>query len=329
MVNFAIVALDGCYGSSLHGLVDVLVVANAHIKKQTSTNDDYFNWEFVSFESSEVTTSNGLLMTLPKYPDFNVKKYDVIFLPGILYRGAKPFKQQLEQQTSLYQWLTEQHKNGAIISANCTATFFLAESGLLTNKSCTTIWWLEHLFKQYYPDIDLGFNQLIIEDERIITAGAATSHFQLGLQLLRSFTTEKIVQLTSKAMLIDTRKVYVSPEQLLNVAREHNNKLLQQAQDWIEQNLSNSFTVKQMAAELATTERTINRHFNDVLATSPIKYITNLRINSAKYLLEHSELTLEQIIDRVGYRDRSSFSKVFKKYCGLPPVSYRRQFKSD
>lgn len=325
MIKFAIVALDGCYGSSLHGLVDLLVVANAHIKKQSGNDVPFFTWQFIAFDNREITTSNGLPMSLESTSDG--QNFDVIFIPGILYEGAKQFKQTLKNQLAMYQWLNVQHKQGAIVSANCTSTFFLAESGLLNDKTCTTIWWLEHLFKKYYPKIQLSFDELIIEQDRVITAGAATSHFQLGLNLLKRFTTENIVQQTAKAMLIDTRKVHVSPEQLLNVAREHNNRLLQKAQDWIDQNLSNTFTLKQMAKELATTERTITRQFNDVLATSPIKYIKNLRINSAKYLLEHSELSLEQIIDKVGYKDRSSFSKVFSKYTGLPPISYRRQFK--
>ncbi|WOH38628.1 helix-turn-helix domain-containing protein [Thalassotalea fonticola] len=328
MIKFAIIALDGCYGSSLHGLVDVLVVANAYIAKESGDDTPFFSWQFFTSGQEKIQTSNGLSMDEPLVETSQqaLEEFDVIFIPGIYYKGVKNFSSKLVKQQNLYHWLKLQHKQGAIICANCTSTFFLAESGLLTNKRCTSIWWLEHLFKQRYTNITLSFDELIVEDSNILTAGAATSHFQLGLTLLKRFTSEFIVQQTAKAMLIDTRTVHVSPEQLLNLAREHNNRLVQNAQQWINEHLHETFTAKDLAKHIACTERTLTRQFKDVLAVTPIKYIQNLRINRAKYLLENSEFSLEQIIDKVGYKDRSTFSKLFSNQTGLPPMSYRRQF---
>lgn len=327
MVKFAIVALDGCYGSSLHGLVDVLVVANAHIRKESGNSEPFFSWQFFTSNSQTIQTSNGLTMS-HELAELSSDDFDVIFIPGVLYQGTKAFDAKLKSLTPLYQWLEKQYKHGAIISANCTATFLLAQSGLLNHKTATTVWWLEHLFKANYKKIELKFDQLIIEQDNIITAGAATSHFQLGLLLLKKFVPEIIAQQTAKTMLIDTRKVHVSPEQLLNVAREHNNRLVQNAQEWINNHLNESFTVSELASELATTERTLNRQFKEVLAVTPNKYVQTLRINSAKYFLESTELTLDNILDKIGYKDRSAFSKLFTSSVGLPPMSYRRQFSN-
>ncbi|WNC67094.1 helix-turn-helix domain-containing protein [Thalassotalea nanhaiensis] len=325
MIKFAIIALDGCYGSSLHGLVDVLVVANAHIAKESGDDTPFFSWQFFTSAQQKISTSNGLEMNEPLV-EHSEQVFDVIFIPGIYYQGVKAFSEKLKSYQDLYQWLQTQHEQGAVICANCTSTFLLAQSGLLKGKQCTTIWWLEHLFKQRYSDTLLNFDELIIEDSNVLTAGAATSHFQLGLRLLKRFTSELIVQQTAKAMLIDTRTVHVSPEQLLNLAREHNNPLVQKAQEWINDHLHEPFTVKELATHIACTERTLTRQFKDVLAVTPVKYIQNLRINRAKYLLENSEFSLEKIIDKVGYKDRSTFSKLFSSQTGLPPMSYRRQF---
>ncbi len=325
-MNVAIISIDGCYGSSLHGLVDVFVVANAHIKKHSANSKPFFKWQFFTSNSESIKTSNGLSMC-HELAEHSNESFDVVFIPGVLYEGAKAFDKKLKQHQPLYQWLQKQHHSGAIICANCTATFFLAESGLLNGKKATTVWWLEHLFKQRYADVTLTFNDILVEEGRIITAGAATSHFQLGLLLLRKFTQEIIVQQTAKTMLIDTRKVSVSPEQLLSVSREHNNELVQKAQEWIQNHLNESFTIKDITNDIATTERTLTRHFTDTLAITPMKYVQNLRINNAKYLLETSDLPLDKIIEKVGYQDRSGFSKLFNKLVGMPPISYRRQFE--
>lgn len=328
MVNFAIVAIDGCYGSSLHGLVDVLVVANAHIRKHSGEDKPFFNWQFFTSLNSQITTSNGLIMQ-HDLAEQSSAQFDVIFIPGVLYEGTKAFNKKLKEHAPLYTWLQSQHKNGAIICANCTSTFFLAQSGLLDAQTSTTVWWLERLYRNNYPQIQLKFDQLLIEQDNLITAGAATSHFQLGLLLLKKFVAEIIVQQTAKTMLIDTRKVHLAPEQLLNVAREHNNKLVQNAQEWISQQLQNQFTIKELSSVLATSERTLTRQFKEVLATTPLKYVQSLRINSAKYFLESSELSLDKIIEKIGYKDRATFSKLFAKEVGMPPMSYRRQFQQN
>lgn len=325
MVNFAIIAIDGCYGSSLHGLADVLVVANAHLRKALNETKPFFNWQFFTSGNNEIKTSNGLTMS-HALAEQSEQQFDVIFIPGILYEGAKAFEKKLSSHRALYQWLVKQHQAGAIICANCTSTFFLAEAGLLKNKSSTTVWWLENLYKKRYPLTHLKFDELIVEQDNIITASAATSHFQLGLLLLKKFVTEPISQQTAKTMLIDTRKINIPPEQLLSLSREHNNKLVQNAQEWINQHINEAFTIAELSNILATSERSLVRHFKKVLAITPLKYVQKTRINTAKYLLETSDLNLDRIIEKVGYKDRSTFSKLFSQYTGMPPMSYRRQF---
>lgn len=325
MVNFAIIAIDGCYGSSLHGLADVLVVANAHLRKTLNETSPFFNWQFFTSKNNEIKTSNGLTMN-HEIAEQSEQQFDVIFIPGILYEGAKAFEKKLSNHRALYHWLVKQHQAGAIICANCTSTFFLAEAGLLKHKSSTTVWWLENLYKQRYPLTHLKFDTLIVEQDNIITASAATSHFQLGLLLLKKFVTEPISQQTAKTMLIDTRKINIPPEQLLSLSREHNNKLVQNAQEWINQHINEAFTIAELSNILATSERSLVRHFKKVLAITPLKYVQKTRINTAKYLLETSDLNLDRIIEKVGYKDRSTFSKLFSQHTGMPPMSYRRQF---
>jgi transcriptional regulator GlxA family with amidase domain len=67
------------------------------------------------------------------------------------------------------------------------------------------------------------------------------------------------------------------------------------------------------ASDIATTERTLTRKFKETLAVTPMKYVQNLRINTAKYLLETSDFSLDRIIEQVGYQDRSGFSKLFHR----------------
>ena len=55
---------------------------------------------------------------------------------------------------------------------------------------------------------------------------------------------------------------------------------------------------------------------------SPVKYVTNLRIERAKELLITGRYTITEIAEECGYDSIYYFSKVFKKYVGVAPKNY-------
>lgn len=57
------------------------------------------------------------------------------------------------------------------------------------------------------------------------------------------------------------------------------------------------------------------------------EYLTALRIEDAKSLLRHSELSITEIAFSVGFNDSNYFSSVFKEHVGLSPRAYRSQGK--
>ena len=58
--------------------------------------------------------------------------------------------------------------------------------------------------------------------------------------------------------------------------------------------------------------------------TSPMRMVTKLRMRKAKGLLHSTNLTVEDIAERVGYSSPFAFSNAFKRECGLSPKMARR-----
>lgn len=78
--------------------------------------------------------------------------------------------------------------------------------------------------------------------------------------------------------------------------------------------------------------RTVNlstsrlRHlFKDETGLSPAQYMKSQRLFRAKLLLETTFLNLKEIMHKSGLRDRSHFTRDFRKAYGLPPLQYRKQ----
>lgn len=66
--------------------------------------------------------------------------------------------------------------------------------------------------------------------------------------------------------------------------------------------------------------------FAKTVGTSPYKYILNLRIKQGKYLLMNTNLSISDIAKSVGYDDPLHFSRIFKKYEGLSPTQFKKQY---
>ncbi len=98
------------------------------------------------------------------------------------------------------------------------------------------------------------------------------------------------------------------------------------AQYWLQNHLSETIEQKALADHLNVSQRTLIRRFKQELDTTPLAYLQAVRIEAAKRLLENTGDPLAEIIERVGYLDASSFSRLFRKMTGVTPHAYRQRF---
>lgn len=98
---------------------------------------------------------------------------------------------------------------------------------------------------------------------------------------------------------------------------------------YINENYTNSISLEQLSKEFNISSFHISHKFQDVYGVSPINYVIDRRISSAKWLLVNTEDTLTTISLQVGYENTHHFSKLFEKRTGYSPLEYRSRFKSE
>ncbi|WP_432470106.1 GlxA family transcriptional regulator [Amphritea sp. HPY] len=326
MPRVALLAMDDCYASSLTGFMDLLQIANAHARKQLGDAMEPFEWQLLSINGNNVKASGGLPLAVDSAPDMKTV-FDVVYIPGVFYGGAEAFDLFLKKHGVIGSWLIEQWQRGAILAANCTGTFLLAEVGLLDGHTATTTWWLEKQFRSRFPNVSLDVKQLLTEDDRLVCAGAITTHQHLALRMVERFFSPAIASLCAKALLVDIGQTAQAPYLSLSKTTDHGDKLVARAQYRLQQDLRKNISMKELADELAVSQRTLMRRFNSALGMPPLTYLQNLRIEAAKHLLETTEMNIESIIQEVGYEDTSSFSRLFQERAGLTPTVYRERFR--
>lgn len=93
---------------------------------------------------------------------------------------------------------------------------------------------------------------------------------------------------------------------------------------YIHENYKEKIPIKTLAAMENLSESHYRSVFAQVFKKSPTEYITSVRINAAKELLETSNKQLHEIAYLTGWTDVYYFGKQFKKIVGVSPGSYRR-----
>lgn len=100
------------------------------------------------------------------------------------------------------------------------------------------------------------------------------------------------------------------------------NKILK----FIEENLSNpNLNITMMSQTMGISERGIYRRFEDATDKTLHQIIKEARIELAAKLLTSSKLTIDEIMFKVGYENRSTFHRNFKEAKGMTPKEYRQR----
>jgi transcriptional regulator GlxA family with amidase domain len=324
MPQVALLAADGCYISCAAGFADVLQVANVHLREQQGSAGELFDWTFVSARGGRVVTSNGMPIETARLDAR--PGYDAIAIPAIFYPGYKPFARFLERQVEICDWLRAEWQAGARIGANCTGTFLLAQSGLLDGRVATTTWWLDRQFRSRYPRVRLEYRSVLTEVDRLSCAGATASYMLQAVRFVDHFMGPAIASRCARTMLIDVSHTSQIPYLPLLADTPHGDLVVDRAQDWLQKNMTREVTMTDLARALAVSDRTLARRFAAAVGQTPLGYLQSVRLQAARALLEAGNMTVQSIAGQVGYKDVSSFSRLFRQTVGISPGSYRRRF---
>lgn len=126
------------------------------------------------------------------------------------------------------------------------------------------------------------------------------------------------------AMLRNT--AYAANEHLA-VSRQRS-ALIMAAVAYIEEHYTEDITLEQVASSIFVSPPYLSNQFREKMGINLVAYIHKVRIEKAKELLLHSELSISNIAEMVGYNGDKHFLQKFKQMNGITPSQFRFK-KSD
>jgi AraC family transcriptional regulator len=106
----------------------------------------------------------------------------------------------------------------------------------------------------------------------------------------------------------------------------HLQRKIQEVQLFLAQNLADDVDLNTIAASAALSPYYFTRQFTAMVGMPPYRYLISLRIQRAAHLLRESDLTVTQILHRVGFHTPSHFTTTFRRHMGMSPTDYRRRY---
>ena len=96
----------------------------------------------------------------------------------------------------------------------------------------------------------------------------------------------------------------------------------------LENKISVSLNMSELAKELGTCKSLLNRQFRAEAGLSPLQYHIQAKMREAKRLLTYTNLAIKEIAYRVGYANQLYFSNAFRKSNGMSPREFRNHIRS-
>ncbi|MDW3192493.1 MAG: helix-turn-helix domain-containing protein [Cytophagales bacterium] len=302
------------------GAVQVFYEANTIGKKKfdiiyVSTKDDIETEQHIHFSRLELID------------DISPKRRDIICVPGVDFRQlAIGMLDQELASTSDFLW--DHHRQGGTILSICTGSIVLMNLGLLNGKKASTHWKCFDWVKTQFPSVQLQEESLYSVDANIYTSAGMTTGIDMTLAYLEEIFDPILAAEVARELVINVRRENIGSQK--NTFLNFKNKfhpVVYKVQQILQSRINEIVTVHELATEMNMSERNLNRLFKEHAGIGIAEHRNKIKLQEAEKLLLHSEKTVKEITQALGYGEPAYFNRIWKQKHGVSPGVFRKSVK--
>ena len=163
--------------------------------------------------------------------------------------------------------------------------------------------------------------------EFLDTAGNSLIDRDLDRSLrLREQSSNELTQAMQCHLLcLALAQLQVATKPVLSTTARKTQILLRKLEARLAENLAQSFSVDEMASEVALSGSHLRRVFRAEYGIGPAQYFQEMKMREARRLLRESALPIKAIASQLGFTDLAHFYRSFKKHTEMAPADYRNR----
>jgi transcriptional regulator GlxA family with amidase domain len=275
-----------------------------------------FSWNLLSATGGTIVASSGLEVKTLAIPSHDVG-FDLVVLCG----GHEDEKYT---DKKIRDFVRSVKLRDTIIGSVSTASFILADAGLLDGRRCTTHWDYVDSFRERFPQLDVC-NEVFVVDRRIFTCGGGIAAMDVMLEIIRGLKGDEFTNRVSENFVYGRVRRHDDSQRMpLRMRLGVSHPTLIEAVSLMEANTETPLRLPVLSQRLGISSRQLERLFDDRLKCSPAQYYVRVRLSRAQGLLRHSSMSVFEIAVACGFTSASHFSRTYRLRFGCAPSADRR-----
>ncbi|WP_341319519.1 GlxA family transcriptional regulator [Paraburkholderia sp. IMGN_8] len=318
-MKVAIVIFDGVQALDVAGPLDVFAEASANLTEQQK-----YEVTLVGPQAGTVTCSNGMGLSVPySYADLNTQ-WDLLLIAG------GPQLPDVQPSNEFLTWLQLQARDTKRFGSICNGAFVLAHAGLLDGKEVTTHWADAGRLAHEFPQARLQPDKIFVRDGRLITSAGVTAGIDLCLSLVaEDFGHELAVRVAKRLVVYIQREGGQSQYSPYMGTGRDEDPIIGKVHRYVTEHITDALSIEQLADAVGVSRRTFSRVFAKYAKVTPSAFVEQVRVDSARKLLEDSDAPLKTVAYKCGFRSATHMRTTFSRRLEVTPKQYRQRFRGD
>ncbi|NOT32717.1 MAG: GlxA family transcriptional regulator [Candidatus Eisenbacteria bacterium] len=303
------------------GPLEVFARASRWLRDHGHRVDDAYQVEIIGLTRGWIRTSSGLRL----HADHGIAQVgrgiDTLLIAGGV--GVKRYR----SYAALLRWIRRQSTFVRRLASICTGAFLLAEAGLLAGRRATTHWSYCASFAGEFPGVRVEHDTIFVRDGAVYTSAGVTAGMDLALALVEEDFGREAALATARELVMFLKRPGGQAQfsaQLAVQLAEH--EPLRDLQAYIQEHPDHELTIERLARRVSMSPRNFARVFTRQVGATPARFVTSVRVETARRLLEETTEPLEAVCAKSGLGTPESMRRAFLSALGVPPGRYRERF---
>src|SRR5882757_3176532 len=295
-----------------------LAVISAFEFANAQMGEPVYDVQLVSETGGPIAASMGMSVVAEPFGD---TKFDTLIVGG----GATI----APSTPGLIEFVRQSFGRNRRVAATCTGAFILAEAGLLDGRRATTHWFYARDLQAGFPKVKVEEDRIFISDGPVWTSAGATAAIDMALAMVEQDLGPDVARAVARKLVVYHRRAGGQSQFSALLELEPKSDRIQSALAYAKRNLTSKLTVKQLANAAHLSPRQFSRAFRAETGQSPAKAVENLRVETARLMMEQSRHSIDVIAQQTGFADRYRMRRAFLRAFGQPPQVIRRNARAE
>ncbi|CRL99938.1 Carnitine catabolism transcriptional activator [Pseudomonas sp. 31 R 17] len=286
-------------------------------------NPRAYRVEVIGADKGMIKSSSGLKLGIDETFKTHKGRIDTLLVAG------SPHIDEIAHDPVVQDWLRRQAKSVRRIGSVCSGAFLLAAAGLLDGRHVTTHWNSSAKLAEQYPQTRVDPDSIYIKDGNIYTSAGVTAGMDLALALVEEDHGRELALSVAREMVMFFKRPGGQSQFSAHLAAQTAERsVIADVQNYVVEHLKTDLSVPVLAARAGMSERNFARIFKAEAGSTPAEFVELARIDTARRLIEGSDVSLKRLADTVGYANTDGFRRAFMRRLGVGPSDYRKRFSS-